>query len=81
MDEEAIKGLFDGLEDQITADRLQKQGAYAVTAAKITGLVFTEAVITGVPADLAKEMAQDSWMSIMGFQGLDSETLTEEAPE
>lgn len=79
MDDEAVKAMFDGLEDQITGDRLQKQGAFAVVAAKISGLVYTEAVVTGVPAELAKDMCQDTWMSIMGFQAL--EDAPEESPE
>lgn len=70
MDDDAIKQMFDGLEDQVNAERLQRQGAFAVTAAKITGLVFTEAVASGVPASLAQEMATDSWMALMGFEAL-----------
>ncbi|MFI5865875.1 hypothetical protein [Streptomyces sp. NPDC051546] len=70
MEENAFEELVNGIEEQMNSERLQKQGAHAVTAAKISGLVFTEAVATGVPAALAQEMATDTWNSVMGFHPL-----------
>jgi hypothetical protein len=64
----SFEELISGIETQMNAERLHKQGAYAVTAARISGTVLTEAMASGVPHELAKEMAADTWNSIMGFQ-------------
>ncbi|MFI2909428.1 hypothetical protein ACG2OD_14380 [Streptomyces sp. PDY-4] len=64
--------LIEGIETEMNAQRLHKQGAYAVTVARISGTVLTEAMASGVPHDLAKEMAADTWNSIMGFQAIES---------
>lgn len=61
MDEDAIKKVLDDVEDQMNADRLMKQGAYAMGAAELTGGVFQHAISNGVPAALAQEMAADFW--------------------
>ncbi|WP_406305806.1 hypothetical protein OHA61_30875 [Streptomyces sp. NBC_00885] len=63
-----LEDLISGIETQMNAARLQKQGAFAVTAARISGTVLVEAMAAGVPHELAKEMAADTWNSIMGFQ-------------
>ncbi|MFB7782038.1 hypothetical protein ACFC1D_04875 [Streptomyces vinaceus] len=67
---ESFEDLISGIETQMNAERLHKQGAYAVTAARIAGTVLTEAVASGVPHELAKDMAADTWNSIMGFHQL-----------
>ncbi|MFE9442522.1 hypothetical protein ACFYO2_26805 [Streptomyces sp. NPDC006602] len=66
----SFEELISGIETEMNAERLHKQGAYAVTAARISGTVITEAVASGVPYELAKEMAADTWNSIMGFHPL-----------
>ncbi|MFD7605182.1 hypothetical protein ACFWAN_32705 [Streptomyces mirabilis] len=63
----SFEDLIAGIETEMSADRLHKQGAYAITAARISGTVLTEAMSSGVPHELAKEMAADTWNSIMGF--------------
>ncbi|MGW1673260.1 hypothetical protein [Streptomyces sp. NPDC002324] len=63
----SFEELISGIESQMNAARLHKQGAYAVTAARISGTVLTEAMASGVPHDLAKEMAGDTWNTIMGL--------------
>ncbi|MFC8099406.1 hypothetical protein [Streptomyces sp. NPDC057363] len=60
-------GLVEGLEEELNAKLLEKKSVFALTCARITGAVYTEAVSSGVPADLAKDMATDSWMAFMGF--------------
>ncbi len=67
----SFEDLISGIETEMNANRLHKQGAYAVTAARISGTVLTEAMSSGVPHDLAKEMAADTWNSIMGFQAIE----------
>lgn len=64
--------LISGIENEMNAQRLHRQGAYAVTAARISGTILTEAMASGVPYDLAKEMAADTWNSIMGFAAIDT---------
>jgi hypothetical protein len=63
----SFEDLIQGIETEMNAQRLNKQGAYAVTAARISGTVLTEAMASGVPYELAKEMSADTWNSIMGF--------------
>ncbi|MGQ5602979.1 hypothetical protein [Streptomyces sp. EKS3.2] len=63
----SFEELISGIETEMNAERLHKQGAYAVTAARISGTVLTEAMASGVPHDLAKEMAGDTWNAIMGL--------------
>ncbi|WP_338781782.1 hypothetical protein [Streptomyces sp. DG1A-41] len=63
--------LISGIENEMNAQRLHKQGAYAVTAARISGTVLTEAMASGVPYELAKEMSADTWNSIMGFAAIE----------
>ncbi|MGI5196967.1 hypothetical protein ACQEVY_25610 [Streptomyces sp. CA-288835] len=70
----SFEELISGIENQMNAERLHKQGAYAITAARISGTVLTEAVASGVPHELAKEMAGDTWNSIMGFHPLLEDT-------
>ncbi|MFD7553005.1 hypothetical protein ACFV0H_28660 [Streptomyces erythrochromogenes] len=64
----SFEELISGIETQMNAERLHKQAAYAVTAARIAGTVLTEAVASGVPHELSKEMAADTWNALMGFQ-------------
>ncbi|MCY0941884.1 hypothetical protein [Streptomyces antarcticus] len=66
----SFEELISGIETQMNAERLHKQGAYAVTAARISGTVLTEALASGVPYELSKEMAADTWNSIMGVHSL-----------
>ncbi|MEN8656256.1 hypothetical protein ABCR94_38225 [Streptomyces sp. 21So2-11] len=75
----SFEELISGIETQMNADRLHKQGAYAVTAARISGTVLTEAVASGVPHELAKEMASDTWDSIMGFHQIVEDSDSGEA--
>ncbi|MEU9404746.1 hypothetical protein AB0E08_03385 [Streptomyces sp. NPDC048281] len=69
----SFEELIAGIETEMNANRLNKQGAYAITAARISGTVLTEAMASGVPHDLAKEMAADTWNSIMGFAEIPAE--------
>ncbi|WP_030386499.1 hypothetical protein [Streptomyces sp. NRRL S-241] len=66
----SFEELISGIETQMNAERLHKQAAYVVTAARIAGTVLTEAVASGVPYELSKEMAADTWNSFMGFQAI-----------
>jgi hypothetical protein len=70
---DSFEELISGIETQMNAERLQKQGAYAIAAARIAGTVLVEAMASGVPHELAREMAADTWNSIMGFQELSGE--------
>ncbi|MEU6389994.1 hypothetical protein [Streptomyces sp. NPDC046939] len=67
----SFEELISGIETEMTATRLHKQGAFAITSARIAGSVFTEAMATGVPYDLAKEMAQDTWNAVMCLTPVD----------
>lgn len=69
----SFEDLISGIETEMNANRLHKQGAFTVAAARIAGTVLTEAMASGVPHDLAKEMAADTWNLILGL------TATEEA--
>lgn len=60
--------LVQGLEEELNAKSLEKKGVYALACARIVGAVYTEAVASGVPADLSKDMATDTWMGLMGVQ-------------
>lgn len=64
---DSVRGLFDDLEDELNSQGLERKGKLAVAAARITGLVFTDAIASGVPADLAKDMATDFWASAMNI--------------
>lgn len=64
----SFEELISGIETEMNAERLHKQAAYAVTAARIAGTVLTEAVAAGVPYELSREMAADTWNSLMGYQ-------------
>ncbi|MER5883117.1 hypothetical protein ABT160_04755 [Streptomyces sp. NPDC001941] len=70
---ESFEDLISGIETEMTATRLHKQGAYAIAAARIAGTVFSEALTSGVPYELAKEMALDTWNSVMGLTLVESE--------
>ncbi|WAB08804.1 hypothetical protein SEA_SUCCESS_17 [Streptomyces phage Success] len=67
----SFEELISGIETEMNANRLHKQGAFAITAARISGTVLTEAMASGVPHDLAKEMAGDTWNIIMGLSPID----------
>ncbi|MFE5092058.1 hypothetical protein ACFRCI_17090 [Streptomyces sp. NPDC056638] len=73
-DKEEFAALFSGIEEELNASRLEKQGVYAVAAARITGMVYGDALASGVPADLSKEMATDFWASVMGITYTVAET-------
>ncbi|MBT2609860.1 hypothetical protein J7I97_16630 [Streptomyces sp. ISL-87] len=66
----SFEELIEGIEAEMNVQRLHKQGAYAVTASRIAGTVLTEAVASGLPYELARDMAADTWNSIMGFHQL-----------
>jgi hypothetical protein len=70
----SFEDLISGIETEMNASRLHKQGAYAVTAARIAGTVLTEGMASGVPHDLAKEMAGDTWNIIMGLSSIEYTT-------
>ncbi|MFE9660337.1 hypothetical protein [Streptomyces sp. NPDC005955] len=80
--DESFEDLISGIESEMNARRLHKQGAFAITAARISGTVLSEAVTSGVPYDLAKEMAADTWNTVMGFSaGEPAESSEGEARE
>ncbi|GGW89253.1 hypothetical protein [Streptomyces noursei] len=66
MDKNGFEELVGGLEAEFNAARLEKRGTFAVAAARITGLIYLEAVQAGVPHLLAQEMAQDYWNTEAG---------------
>ncbi|MFF5433449.1 hypothetical protein ACFY5K_25875 [Streptomyces griseofuscus] len=82
MSDEAGEGAFGdlvkGLEEELNGRALETQGTYAIAAARITGGVYVEAVAAGVPGDLAKEMATDSWMKFMGITAPQEVQITPE---
>ncbi|MEU5187022.1 hypothetical protein AB0G83_07690 [Streptomyces klenkii] len=57
--------LVAGLEEELNARVVEKRGARAVAATRVTGLVYQVAVTAGVPHDLALVMAEDYWASEM----------------
>ncbi|MEU5957588.1 hypothetical protein [Streptomyces sp. NPDC047525] len=67
----SFEDLISGIETEMNATRLHKQGAFAITAARISGTVFSEAMGSGVPFDLAKAMASDTWNAVMGLTPVD----------
>ncbi|WP_145500939.1 hypothetical protein [Streptomyces sp. CFMR 7] len=82
MSEDSVRGLFEDLEDELNSQDLERKGKHAVAAARITGLVFTDAVASGVPADLAKDMATDFWAAAMNIPYVvDSASTETELPK
>lgn len=63
----SFEELISGIESEMNATRLHAQGAYAIAAARIAGTVLTEGMASGVPHELASEMAGDVWASLMGL--------------
>jgi hypothetical protein len=61
-----MQHLFEQFEADFNAGRLEKAGVLAVTAARITGLVYLEAIGAGVPHSIAQDMAVDFWANQMG---------------
>lgn len=61
-----FEALVKGIEEQINSERLEQKGAFGVATARVCGLVYLEAVAAGVPPELAKDMAADVWIGIMG---------------
>ncbi|MCZ4119011.1 hypothetical protein [Streptomyces sp. H39-S7] len=55
--EEMIQGLNQDFNDALTKQRAQA----AVLVAQVAGLVYTQAIVNGVPADLAKTFAAEYW--------------------
>ncbi|MGK5496360.1 hypothetical protein [Streptomyces sp. URMC 125] len=64
---EGFNELLGDLEAEFNAARLEKRGTYAVAAARITALVYQEAVQGGLPVPVAQGMAQDFWMAVVGL--------------
>ncbi|MFF9481425.1 hypothetical protein [Streptomyces sp. NPDC014733] len=65
-EENGLNEMMENLEAEFNAARLEKRGSFAVAAARITGLVYLEAIQAGVPHVLAQEMAQDYWGNEVG---------------
>lgn len=63
----SFEALISGIETEMNAERLQKQGAHAITAARIAGAVIADGMASGVPYELAKEMGADTWNILMGL--------------
>ncbi|XMN06926.1 hypothetical protein ACK8N7_13170 [Streptomyces griseobrunneus] len=64
-EETTFEDLFSDFEEELNAKALERKGKHAVASARVTGLVYTDAVASGVPAGLAQEMATDFWASVM----------------
>ncbi|MFG2228001.1 hypothetical protein [Streptomyces sp. NPDC048644] len=45
---------------------IEQRGAAVVVLARISGVVYTEAIVAGVPHALAQEMATDYWNNEVG---------------
>ncbi|MFJ2402478.1 hypothetical protein ACIOUE_14365 [Streptomyces xanthochromogenes] len=55
--------LISGIETEMNQALIEKRGTAAVILARIAGVVYTEAIASGVPHALAQAMAQDYWSS------------------
>lgn len=63
--QDPFQQIVDGLTYDLQRDHLEQRGALAVMTARLTGVVYQEAVGHGVPHDLAQEMAGDFWAAEM----------------
>ncbi|MBT2383896.1 hypothetical protein [Streptomyces sp. ISL-11] len=69
MDEpelDSFKQIIDGLTHDLRREQLEQRGTLALLAARITGVIYQDAVAHGVPHALAQEMAGDFWSGEMG---------------
>ncbi|MGG2462870.1 hypothetical protein ACO0M4_24140 [Streptomyces sp. RGM 3693] len=57
--------LISGIETEMNQALIEKRGTAVVALARITGVVYTEAIAAGVPHVLAQEMATDYWAKEM----------------
>ncbi|QKW48847.1 hypothetical protein [Streptomyces buecherae] len=57
--------LISGIETEMSQALIEKRGTAVVALARITGVVYTEAIAAGVPHALAQEMATDYWAQEM----------------
>ncbi|MCF3100937.1 hypothetical protein IPZ58_05025 [Streptomyces roseoverticillatus] len=60
-EQDPFQQIVDGLTYDLQRDHLEQRGALAVMTARLTGVVYQEAIGHGVPHDLAQEMASDFW--------------------
>jgi hypothetical protein len=74
-----IDDLLKSIEAELSAHQLTRQGARAIASARISGLTLNEAIASGVPYEMAKEMAADTWNVLMGLSPIEMVDLgTEE---
>ncbi|MFI1796380.1 hypothetical protein ACH427_03325 [Streptomyces sp. NPDC020379] len=64
-DNSEFEEMVSRLERDLNQRILEERAAMAFTAARLTGAVYTVAVTSGVPHDLAQEMATDYWTKEM----------------
>ncbi|MEU9708021.1 hypothetical protein AB0E21_05320 [Streptomyces sp. NPDC047967] len=60
-----LEDLLGDFENELNAKALERKGKHAISSARVAGIVYTDAVSSGVPADLAQEMAAEFWSSVM----------------
>ncbi len=60
--------LISGIETEMNQALIEKRGTAAVALARIAGVVYTEAIASGVPHVLAQEMATDYWAKEMHLE-------------
>ncbi|MCW2870333.1 hypothetical protein [Actinacidiphila oryziradicis] len=64
-DDENVASVMNSIEIEFLLAELEKRGCFAVAIAQVAGAVHRSALESGVPYNLATEMAQDYWNSEM----------------
>ncbi|MFI2031375.1 hypothetical protein [Streptomyces buecherae] len=67
MDDNAFDELVEGIASELNVKLIAELGSKAVSAVRVAGYIYLEAVASSVPAELAKEMAADFWAKSMGI--------------
>ncbi|MFJ9900282.1 hypothetical protein ACIQPR_43830 [Streptomyces sp. NPDC091280] len=62
---EDVESVMKSIEDTFALAELEKRALVAVAVAEVAGTVLRAALDRGIPYEMAKEMAQDYWVSEM----------------
>lgn len=62
---ESADSILADIESQMALAKLEQRGLYAVGIAIVSGDILKHALMSGVPYNLAREMAADFWKAEM----------------
>ncbi|WP_340376575.1 hypothetical protein U5640_16650 [Streptomyces sp. SS7] len=62
---EDLESVMKSIESDFAVAELEKRALTAVAVAEVAGTVLRAALNSGIPYEMAKEMAQDYWVSEM----------------